>query len=554
MVGLTSTEQSTTLCLSCGNEISERLLDGEISMIRRIANRILLAPCVVLATAASLFADEAGPKPVAEKPYLTIFAASIDRLRIAYETVFDSAGRPDLAISLNERLKSYRDLAGIERTKPLGIMTTWDDVAPAEIVFVPTDEIDELLKTATFDVLGFHSVGDNHYEIARPDSPYHVIIKKDYAFFADRASSIRGIRVTPNLLTQGLRDRYDLVVNYDLRQVPQPTKTKYIAGIRHQIEPWLQPLDNEAEESANFRKVFGQLLLDIGERLVLDTRTLTFGGRLDPKTHHLSLEVIIESVPKSRLANSLNRLATHRSEFSSLIQPDVPAGLALNLPIGGLVDKIVGSKEGAAKNDSSLEAGLQFAGTNIGDLSLIAALSGPGAADLNDAIPRLIIKLEKSGHFIKVNENFDLHHGVTFHSLTPSGLPTAITQWTGSNVEIIVGQGKQTIWIGIGQPAPLLERLVEAINRVNEIPASRSTGSLVNARIQARTFPELVSSDLLAPDAETAREVFSQGDDGFSLTVEPISDGLKLRIDFEEGFIRLIGRNWVNQIEASKAQ
>ncbi|MEI8021692.1 MAG: hypothetical protein WCH39_26015, partial [Schlesneria sp.] len=240
-------------------------------------------------------------------------------------------------------------------------------------------------------------------------------------------------------------------------------------------------------------------------------------------------------------------------EFSSMIQPDVPAGLALNLPLGGLVEKTVGSKEGTTKNSPGLEAGLQFAGTSVGDLSLIAALHGPDAADLNDAIPHLILKLEKSGHFIKVNENFDVHQGVAFHSLTPRELPTAITQWTGSNVEIIVGQGEQTIWIGIGQTAPLLDRLVEAINRVDVTPSTKATGSLVRARIQARTFPELVSTDLIVPDAETAREILSHGDDSFSLTVEPVPDGLKLRLDFEEGFIRLIGRSWVNQIDDSKA-
>ena len=523
-------------------------------MIRRIGNQTSLALCAFLATISSACADEAGPKPVAEKPYLTIFAASIDRLRSAYETVFDEAGRPDLSSSLNETLKSYRDLAGIERTKPLGVMTTWDDVSPAEIVFVPVDGINELLKTATFGILGFHSAGDDHYEIERPGSPYHVIIKKEYAYFADQVSSIRGLRVTPNSLTQGLRDRYDLVVNYDLRQVPQPTKTNFIAGIRREVEPWLQPQDHEAEESANFRKVLGQLMLDLIERAVLDTSMLTFGGRIDPKTHHLNLEVVIESLSKSQMANSLNRLTTHRSDFSSMIQSDIPAGLALNLPIGGLVEKIVGSNEGAANKSSGLEAGLQLAGTSIGELSLIAALHGPDTTRLNDAIPHLILKLEKSGHFVKVNENFDTHHGVSFHSLTPREFPTALTQWTGSNVEIIVGQGQKTIWIGIGQPAPLLDRLVEAIDRFEESPSNKAPESLVRARIQARTFPELVSKDLLLSDTDTAKEVFSSGDDGFSLTVEPVPNGLKIRLVFEEGFIRLIGRSWVNQIESSKAR
>ena len=78
-------------------------------MIRRFRFRTSLAVCALLVTIASACAEDGRPKTVPENPYLTIFAASIDRLRSASETVFDSAGRPDLANTLNDRLKSYRD-------------------------------------------------------------------------------------------------------------------------------------------------------------------------------------------------------------------------------------------------------------------------------------------------------------------------------------------------------------------------------------------------------------------------------------------------------------
>ena len=74
-------------------------------MIRRIRNQMSLVLAAILATTISVYADETGLKAVAEKPYLTIFAASIDRLRSAYESIFDSVDRPELADSLNDRLK-----------------------------------------------------------------------------------------------------------------------------------------------------------------------------------------------------------------------------------------------------------------------------------------------------------------------------------------------------------------------------------------------------------------------------------------------------------------
>ena len=523
-------------------------------MLRRIG---CLGPHVVfllVASASSLCAADPMPQPLAERPYFTLFAASIDRLLAACDVVFSSVERPDLFESMKDRLKRYRDFAGIEKTKPFGMLSTWDDVAPANVVFLPVNEINQLLKAATFDVVGFHQVSPDRYEIERPGSPYQVLVQKDYSFFADSVSTIRALRVTPDQLTRGLRDRYDLAVNLDLLQVPQPTKAKFVEGLRAQIEPWLQPQDDEASESANLRKSLGKLTLDLVERAAIDTKSLTIGVQLDPKSRLLSVEVVVEAVSKSRLATGLNSLASHRSDFSSLIQPNVPAGLALNLPLGGLVEQILGSTGDPPTKHSRLEAGLQLAGTGMGDLSLIAVLQGPDIAVLNDAIPQLIIKLEKSGQFSTVSENFDIHRGIVLHSLTPREMPSALTQWVGSDAEIVVGQGKQIVWMGIGQPSTLLDRLLEAIDLIDETSSTRTAGPLVRARFQARKLPELVASDLLIPNADPSatREAFSQGDDGFSLTIEPIRDGLKLRMEAEEGFIRLIGRDWISQIDGSK--
>ena len=232
-----------------------------------------------------------------------------------------------------------------------------------------------------------------------------------------------------------------------------------------------------------------------------------------------------------------------------MIQPDVPAGIALNLPISGLAEQILGPSSDPATNRTQMEAAFQLAGTGLGDLSIIAALNGPDAAKLNDTLPNLVLKLEQSGHFKLVRENFDIHQGIVLHSLTPREIPSAIAYWIGSDVEIIIGQGEHTIWMGMGHPTPLLDRLLDAIDLVDQPQTSRPTGQLVRARFQAQKLPELVASDLLTPSLEAARKAFSKGDDGFSLTVEPVSDGLKLQIDFEAGFVRMIGQGWISQIE-----
>ncbi len=490
---------------------------------------------------------------VAERPYFTMFAASIDKLLAACRVVFDAVDRPDLSGSLGDRMKTYRDFSGIDKSRPIGIMSTWDENLPANIVFLPVSQIDDLLKTATFGIVGYHEVSPGQYEIERPGLPYHVLVKKDYAFFAESIATVRGIGVTPGQLTQGLRERYDFVISFDFMQIPRSTKERIVADMRRDIEPWLQPQDDEVSESANLRRSLGKMTLGLVERAVLDAKSLTAGLRLDSESGHLTLEVIADAVPKSNLATTFNRLQSHRSEFSSLLQPDVPAGLAINLPVGALVDQILGTSGDTTTKGSQLEAGLQLAGARIGDLTLVTALHGTQAGRINDAIPQLVLKLEKTGALVSIRENVDFHRGVVLHSMTPREIPAWISDWVGPDIEIVIGQGKQTVWMGIGSPSTLVDRIIDAIDRVAEAPLTREIGPLVHGRFQASKLPEILTSTPLIPDQDLSatREILSRGDDGFSLTIEPVKDGLKLRLDAEEGLIRLLGKDWVKQIDAA---
>ncbi len=480
--------------------------------------------------------------PLPTRPYYCIYATSIDRLLAICKTVFDSVDRPDLASSLQDRLKGFRDFSGIDRTKPLGTMWTWGDVSQAEILFLPVKDRDELMKTATFEIVGFHEAGPDQYEIERPGSPYHVLFRNDYAYFADSPSAIQALRVAPDALTRGLRDRYDCGIFLDLKQLPRPAKIDFVEQLESQIEPWLQEQDNEAAETAKLRKTLGKLTLGLIRGVVLDTNTAIIGGHLDLETHTISCEVILEAAKGSLLEAGLNRLVARRSEFTSLVSPDVPAGVAINLPLGGIIEQILEPSGNMPTKGSRLEAGLQLVSTGLGHFSIIVALRGPETAALNNAIPDWLIKLEESHSFSKIFDSFDIHHEIVLHRLLPREIPAAIIQLVGPEAEIVVGQGGESLWLAIGSPESLTEKLKEAIDLVENSRANGRSGPLVRARFQARQLPELVTSDA------DSRAAFDRGGDGFSLTIEPITSGLKLRIEAEEGFIRLIGREWVKQI------
>ena len=501
----------------------------------------------------SLHAADVKDTEVATRPWASVWVSSIGRALAACDLIFESVDRPDLAESLEDRLADYRAFGGIDRKRPLGLMWTWHDVEPAAMIFLPIGQIDDLMKTATFNVVGFHKVTDDRYEIERRGSPYHVLLRSGYALFGEEVAAMQALRVTPDQLTKPLRDKYDVVLTVDLRQVPRASKELWIDELKNQFEPWLQPQDGEPVETATLRRAIGSALLGLAKRLVLDVRTITLGGRLDAETHQLSLELTVQGEPGSELAVGLNRLVSKRSEFSALINPQAAAGLAINWPLQSLGKDILSQLAEEPLKGSRIDAGIQIVGRGWGQTAVIAGLHGPEAAALNAAIPRLIVRLEKSGQFTSVTDNADIYRGVVIHSVVPREVPQLLGQLTGPEVEVLIGQGKQTIWLAAGNPETLPARLQEAIDAVEDAPATERANSLVNGRLAVGKWPSFGTPAEPEPAKDGTPKAVEERGDAFRLTMEPHGDALKVRLVAEKGILKLIGRDWARQVDEINA-
>ena len=501
----------------------------------------------------SLRAADLSETEVATRPWASLWVSSIGRSLAACDLIFESVERPDLAESLEDRLGNYRAFGGIDRKRPLGLMWTWNNIESAATIFLPVGQLEELMKTATFDVVGFHKVTDDRYEIERPGSPYHVLLRSGYALFGESVTAMQALRVTPDQLTKSLRDKYDIVLMLDLRQVPRASKELWIDELKNQVEPWLQPQDGEPVETATMRRAIGSALLSLSKRLVLDVRTITLGGRLDPEQHQLIVELIVQSEPGSELAGGLKHLVSRRSEFSALINSQASAGLAINWPLQSLGKELLGPLVDEPLRGSRIDAGIQIVGQGWGQTTVIAGLHGPEAAALNAAIPRLIVRLEKSGQFTTVTDNADIYRGVVLHSVVPREVPQLLGQLTGPEVEVLIGQGKQTIWFAAGNPETLPARLQQAIDTVEDSPARDRANSLVNGRFAVGKWPSIIAPGEAVPTPEADKHATEDPSDGIRLTIEPTGDALKIRLVAEKGILKLIGLDWARQVDEINA-
>ena len=119
--------------------------------------------------------------------------------------------------------------------------------------------------------------------------------------------------------------------------------------------------------------------------------------------------------------------------------------------------------------------------------------------------PAGLSKLDESGKFNSVRESFDIHEGVVFHSLIPHReLPSAITQLVGEDMEIIVGQGVDITWLGIGSPETLLEQMKSAIDSIGKVrPGSPGDRTASPSEISgAGSYPSWSTPDLLSSNLD----------------------------------------------------
>ncbi|HEX6987100.1 MAG TPA: hypothetical protein VF170_17105, partial [Planctomycetaceae bacterium] len=167
----------------------------------------------------------------------------------------------------------------------------------------------------------------------------------------------------------------------------------------------------------------------------------------------------------------------------------------------------------------------------------------PGAAGMESAVRELIERVRTARP--EAADDFEVEYGVgeaggvTLHRLAGREVQEENQQLWGGAPALYVGFDQDAIWAAIGG-SRAVEALDEAITRVKEAgPAERNRpGAPFQLVITANRW---VGLDPNAENLDLAREAFEEGDDALRIDFRPTENGGRLRVEAEEGFIRLLG-------------
>uniref|UniRef100_A0A7C2JZI7 Uncharacterized protein n=1 Tax=Schlesneria paludicola TaxID=360056 RepID=A0A7C2JZI7_9PLAN len=455
--------------------------------------------------------------PAAGRPWFVACLSSLDQLQNNIDAALQAADQPELAEIVSHRLKRWGDLEGIDRKRAIGLARFWPsppEASPEEVLFIPASDRPKFMKTVTFDVVEFARRADDHYVIARPEVPYHVLFRNDVGWMGDRVATLQSCAAMHSEWTSELVRKHDVGLLWDLRQVPMEKRTATAEVWQRALEPLLQKRDDEPDALFQVRRAWSEPLVKASALAIEQTRKIVLQLRFDAERKAAVLEVRLVAEPRSEWAALLRswRPATSPWQGWSEIKDVRSAGFITGLP---------GLRLGGESAASSSRGG-QMAWQVFGDLmplrtAVLAVSDGP----VDSAAVSLATTQPASKEFGRVR--------------VPD-VPNWVRTWIGGNTEAWFVREKNTAWVAFGAPE-LARAKLDAALEPKEQTSPPSAPVCLSARIPLRECLDAIPwfNRLWMEEQLTGRE------DRIDVTVTPVDDGLLVRAILPSGAIRILG-------------
>jgi hypothetical protein len=517
------------------------------------------------------------------KPVVTVSFAGYDRLMSDIGMIGELGGNPDMGKGLEmmvTMMTGGKGLAGLETKQPWGTVFQTDGKAFATVGFVPVTDLKQLVEVAKANPQLADSIElkDVVYEIRTPAQPLYMVQKGKWALISDKRENLAKASADPPALLGDLPKRYNLAVRASIQNLPKEFREQLLAQLRAGAEVGMQQMPGESADDYAVRANVAKQMVQQLTTLINDMDELLLGWNIDAKTKSTYLDVELTAQTGTKLAYQFAEIKPGKTNFAGLLLPN--AAITANT-VGTLSDaQVAQARANLATARKSIGKELEKQGLGKDDLKLASQLLGDMidvvektfenkktdaalAVVLDPAAVTLVAgaaiadgaKLEKAfgqlADEIKKNEDAaksmklsaESYEGVQLHIIsTPTPDPN-LTPMVGDTLEIVVGIADDKVLAAAGRDA--LKTLKKGIDQC------KSTGG--------KEVPPLHVVVAVAPIAKFLAEVANdpqvkgmammlagmlekaEGKDHVTVTSTPIAQGVRVRIEFEEGLLKALG-------------
>lgn len=551
---------------------------------------VLIGPLAMTAVHA------ADSKSDVDYPLVVINAASLQKLRDHAGLMFESADRVDMTDVVDKwTVETLKETKGLDRSRPFGMMlylSTESFIRPLGISYLPVTDLEDALQTLAYGAGTITQVdgkSDRHEIRYSENFKIRTLYRDRYLFLVGPDGSDSSLDYNfpdPEKLVSRLSSQYDLAISCLIKSIPVGLKTIALAGIKSQLIADLQQRDDEPESVYRLRRASGEGWVDMLDKVVNQGEEFTIGARLDPETKVGRIDIEMAGTSDSKLAKLFQNMAGKRTFFGNLlINPSTftmsvswqleenqrkllvtffeaaQRDLAKNIDkdattdLGKIVDPLFKTLTTSA-DVGHLDAFAQLTGADEGNFVLTGGVKLATSKKLPDQIAELVTYFKDNPNGSEWLEKLEISaesiDSYPVHRLAISPPDETGKRMFGDEAQLYVYANPQAIWCAFGGEAAL-NSLKESVAATalpqppqqgrNRVPFQFVTHAMNWLRVSETDRPEAARFN------ERSKTAFQSDNDAMTIEIRPTDRGVRIRTEFESGFLSLMGLNITDGIE-----
>jgi hypothetical protein len=475
-----------------------------------------------------------------------------------------------------------QELSGLDKSRPWGLLVETDGTNFTSYGFVPVSNLDQLLGALKPHFGDAADVGDGVKKLEPQNGPPLFVkqIESGWAVIANQAETLSAAPADPLPALAGLEKNYDVAVRVHVNSIPPAIRQGAMMPLQFGLSQGMPKLPGESDEDHQLRVQMARGAVDRLVTMVNEMDTFQLGLAIDRQTSTAFLEYVLTGVEGTGTAQQLAVSEDAKTNFAGLVIPDAALSVSSSDTLSeaeieqakdqlamfrtraveelgkqGLPDAALGQAKQIIGElmdilEATIAAGRMDVGMSLlldsGTVALLAGMQVADGAKLDGLLKQVLAQAMKDEPELRdaVTLDADEHEGVRFHVLK---LPvpeheTEARQLFGDVLEVIVGVGKEAVYMAGGSGAA--EKLKEAIDKSQ---AQRDKTILPMEMVFTATpIAKFIANLADEPADQIAQAVVgvleqTDGKDHVNVTVRSVPRGLKVRVEFEEGLLKLLG-------------
>jgi len=540
-----------------------------------------------LAVGAMAAAPSALAQTAAEsKPLAVVAFSSVDELMKDVDFLGSLGDQPNASQNIEMMIQMFtqqKGLAGLDRTKPIGVIVQSAGDMPAGAVVLPVTDFNALMDVAKGFGVTTQDAGNGLTQI-NTQQGQSVFAKNanGWAMLSISPDMLSSVPADPSTVLGPLTEEYDFAARIHVQNVPESYRQMAVSAMSEGARQGLSQNEDESDEEFKARQDQVNAQLEELKRFINELDQFTIGFAVDDQEKRAYIDFGYTAIPGTKLAQDIELNSNATTNFAGFIQPEAAMTLSFASKMTGAdaaqLDQMVESlrkqvgdaieeddeiqsadakekvKSGVNDFIDALKATLQ-AGTMDGGASLnmtpdaLTFVAGGFIADpakVESGLKKIAEAAKEEGDEVpEVSWEAEQYKDVTFHTLEAPVEEDneEARQMLGDKVDMAVGIGKEAVYFALGRNAlDELKKVIDASAATPNKPIAPaemivSLGQIMNV---AKTFADEDDKPQIEMIAEMLADEAS-GRDHVRIVGQPIDNGIRMRIEAEEGVLRALG-------------